>query len=190
MKISEKYIAKQAGIKSEIINDIKEILLRNSRVIFFDKEDENITIGYAIDCECYDDLNYIYNISDELLACFNQEPENPVKLQYIHESSLIRIIEYLERQGYIEKRFSSALKITRKLTSEEAREICHKAEYCLHNQVNAYYKGIAFIYESKTYNAGKSNVRIVFPEVVKFGIQAGNTWALWGKYENVLFHMF
>lgn len=59
MKISEKYIAKQAGIKSEIINDIKEILLRNSRVIFFNKEDENITIGYTIDCECND-----YNCND------------------------------------------------------------------------------------------------------------------------------
>lgn len=189
MEMNKKYSKKQTATKMEIISYIKNILMHNSSCVLFNKEEDKFSVSYNIDCECFDSLNYIYTTGSQVLACFSQEAETPIELHYFHESSLIKIIKYLEHHGLTEENRPSEVEIKKKLTCDEAREICRKAEYCLHYQVNAYYKQIAFIYESKTYYAGKPNVKIVFPEVVRFGMQAGKIWALWGKYENVLFRM-
>lgn len=182
--MNRKYSTKQVVNKMEIINYIKNILLHNSSFIFFNKEKGNFSVGYNIDCECFDKLNYIYTTGSQVFASFNHEPENPIELQYIHESYLSTIVEYIEHD-INENRLQQTAK-SRKLTYEEANDICKKAEECFQKKTNAFYKGVAFIYEEKTYQASKPNVMIAFPEVVEYGIHIGKIWALWGKFENIL----
>ncbi len=100
---SHEFSRRQDAFKAEMIACIKRVLPKNGDKMFLDKDQFNMSIGYYIDCECFDDLTELYVCGGQVMACLCTESENAVELEYFHERSLIEIIDYLERHGYLEK---------------------------------------------------------------------------------------
>lgn len=100
-KLSELLEEKQAIAKAEIINVIKNALPQDGSKMEFGLDKWPLSIGYNISCECFDDLDFLYIKNHSVLASFCQEPDNEVELECFHESSLINIVDYLERHGFI-----------------------------------------------------------------------------------------
>lgn len=100
-KLSQLLKEKQALAKAEIINVIKSVLPKDGSKMTFELDKWPLSIGYSASCECFDDLNFLYVDDDSVLASFYQEPDNEIELEDFHESSLINIVDYLERHGFI-----------------------------------------------------------------------------------------
>lgn len=98
---SKELSLRQDAFKEELIAIIKSVLPDNRDKLHLDKDQTYLEIGYYIDCECFDDLSHLYVSSGSVTACVCGEPENDVELEYFHERSLIEIIDYLERHGYL-----------------------------------------------------------------------------------------
>lgn len=100
---SHEFNLRQDAFKAEMIACIKRALPESGDKIPLDKDQFYMSIGYYIDCECFDDLTELYVCGERVMACLCTESENAVELEYFHERSLIEIIDYLERHGYLEK---------------------------------------------------------------------------------------
>lgn len=100
-KQSELLKEKQAIAKAEITNVIKNALPQDGSKMEFGLDKWPLSIGYSISCECFDDLDFLYVDNNSVLASFCQEPDNEVELECFHESSLIDVVDYLERHGFI-----------------------------------------------------------------------------------------
>lgn len=100
-KLSELLKEKQAVVKTEIINVIKNALPQDGSKMEFDLDKWRLSIGYSVSCECFDDLDFLYVANDSVLASFCQEPDNEIEIEDFHESSLIDVVDYLERHGFI-----------------------------------------------------------------------------------------
>ena len=177
-KLSEENLSvlKSISDKMNILNGIKNLCITRNVIIF---SENNLKIRYTIDREYFDYLNFIYKNGNDIFASFRAEPKKIIDLKYLQEDSLIAILNYI-------KLHSEVTQEPRKLSDMEAREIQDRANECYSSQTNDFYKGVAFIYEYKTYYAGKPNVMIVFSKRFQYGLHVGRVWALWGKYGNVL----
>ncbi|RHH14463.1 hypothetical protein DW228_06585 [Bacteroides fragilis] len=106
VKASKRFELRQDAYKAEMIDCIKAALPVDGGKICLDKDECYLTISYNIDCECFDDLTHLRisgtSVSADLYA------ESDVSLEYFHESSLISIVDYLERHGYIKSSESQA----------------------------------------------------------------------------------
>lgn len=102
-KRSEELRLRQDTFKEELVAIIKSVLPENGDKLHLDKDQTYLEIGYYIDCECFDDLSHLYISGSSVTACVCGEPENDVELEYFHERSLIEVIDYLERHGYLIK---------------------------------------------------------------------------------------
>jgi hypothetical protein len=100
-KQSELLQEKQAFAKAEIINVIRRVLPKDGSKMTFELDKWPLSIGYSASCECFDDLNFLYVNNDSVLASFYQEPDYEIELEDFHESSLIDVVDYLERHGFI-----------------------------------------------------------------------------------------
>lgn len=106
VKASKTFEIRQDAYKAEMIDCIKAALPVDGGEICLDKDECYLTISYNIDCECFDDLTHLRisgtSVSADLYV------ESDVSLEYFHESSLISIVDYLERHGYIKPSGSQA----------------------------------------------------------------------------------
>lgn len=100
-KQSEVLRLRQDAFKEELIALIKSSLPENEGKLHLDKDQDYLNVGYYIDCECFDDLSHLYVSGSSVTACVCAGPENDVALEFFHEHSLIDIIDYLERHGYL-----------------------------------------------------------------------------------------
>lgn len=101
MKKSEFFTEKQSAIKVEMIDTIKSVLPKDGSKIELNKDEYFLEVGGNIDCEFHDNLRFLYLTNNTVLASLYSEPENEIELDQLHESSLIQIIDYLERHGYL-----------------------------------------------------------------------------------------
>lgn len=98
MKQSNLFREKQDVLRNEMICYIRNILLVNADRRDMADDQYLLSIGYSIDCdECIDDLESLYLSDSTVLA--NLSYADAVELKYFHESSLIDIIDYLERHN-------------------------------------------------------------------------------------------
>ena len=93
---------RQSAIKKDLIEYIKRAIPQDGSKLNLNLDRFELTVAYKVDCDCFDDLCFLYLDGKDVLASLRQEPENEVDLEYFHESSLIDIIDYCERHGLID----------------------------------------------------------------------------------------
>lgn len=99
MKKSVLFMNRQDVLKNEMIECIKDVLIQKNGKLEINQDDFLIQVGYKIDCECFDDLINLHISGNSVEADLINGTD--VELNYFHESSLIDIIEYLEKHGYL-----------------------------------------------------------------------------------------
>ncbi|EKU92149.1 hypothetical protein [Bacteroides oleiciplenus] len=101
VKASKTFEIRRDALKAEMIDCIKSALPQNGEKLYINKDQFDLTVAYNVDCECSDELNFLYISGESVTASLYNEPENEMELESFHEKSLIDIIDYLERHGYI-----------------------------------------------------------------------------------------